>query len=160
MARTSSTPRIETLEDPLVRAAIGAVRAAGRVCRAVQQRRADVGALTKDDRSPVTIADFASQAIVCRRLSDRTATTAIVAEEDAAFLRQPGRDAYLEAVLEAVRPEWSDVTASALLEALDLGGADPCPKGFWTLDPIDGTKDPCAAAPCHLARVCRERTPP
>ena len=138
--RTSSIPGIETFEDPLVRAAIGAVLAAGRVCRAVLLRRAGVGPLTKDDRSPVTIADFASQAIVCRRLSDRTAGTAIVAEEDAAFLRQPGREAYLEAVLEAVRPEWNGVTAGALVEALDLGGADPCPKGFWTLDPIDGTK--------------------
>ena len=89
----------------------------------MQQRRADVGALTKDDRSPVTIADFASQAVVCRWLSDMPGRVAIVAEEDAVFLREPGRDAYLEAVLEAVRPVWSDVTAGALLEALDLGGS-------------------------------------
>ncbi len=126
--------------DPAVRAAIEAVRAAGQVCRAVQQRQADVRALTKDDRSPVTIADFASQAVVGRWLTDMAGPVTIVAEEDAAFLRERGRNAYLDAVLEAVRLVWSDVTPDALLEALDLGGAQPGRNGFWTLDPIDGTK--------------------
>ena len=45
-------------------AAISAVRAAARVCRAVQQRLVGADTLEKKDKSPVTVADFASQAIV------------------------------------------------------------------------------------------------
>ena len=46
--------------------AIEAVREAARLC--VDVRKSLVGAMEKEDRSPVTVADFGSQALVCRRL--------------------------------------------------------------------------------------------
>ena len=49
-------------------AAVDAVRAAARVCRAVQARLVTAETLEKKDKSPVTVADFASQAIVCAKL--------------------------------------------------------------------------------------------
>ena len=39
-----------------------------RICRAVAQRLVTADTLEKKDQSPVTVADFASQAIVCQRL--------------------------------------------------------------------------------------------
>ena len=46
--------------------AVEAVREAARLC--VDVRKSLVGAMEKEDRSPVTVADFGSQALVCRRL--------------------------------------------------------------------------------------------
>src|SRR5947209_8386317 len=48
--------------------AVRAVRSAAIVCRAVQRNLLAAACLTKDDRSPVTVADFASQAVVCAAL--------------------------------------------------------------------------------------------
>ena len=53
--------------DDELRVAIEAVRTAARVCRSVQEKiTPDV--MEKDDRSPVTVADFASQAVICRAI--------------------------------------------------------------------------------------------
>ena len=71
-----------------LRVAVEAVRAAARVCRAVQQKLVDTDTLKKKDRSPVTVADFASQAIVCQRLERALPGDAIVGEENAQQLRQ------------------------------------------------------------------------
>ena len=49
--------------------ALAAVREAGLLCREVQASL-DLGALQKKDRSPVTVADFGSQALVCRALGE------------------------------------------------------------------------------------------
>ena len=49
--------------------AVAAVRRAAEVCRNVQ--RAIPAAMEKQDKSPVTIADFASQAVICRALGER-----------------------------------------------------------------------------------------
>ena len=65
--------------------AVEAVREAARLC--VDVRKSLVGALEKEDRSPVTVADFGSQALVCRRLKSVFPEDPIVAEEDASVLR-------------------------------------------------------------------------
>lgn len=121
-------------------AAVRAVVAATGVCRLVQQRLESVRAITKDDRSPVTVADFASQAVVAHLLREVLGEVCLVAEETSVFLRDPAHGAHLEATLEAARVGWPGVTAAALLDAIDLGGSEPRSSGFWTLDPIDGTK--------------------
>ena len=68
----------------VVDAAIEAVRAASSICRAVQQRLVTADTLEKKDKSPVTVADFASQAIVCTLLSRALPGARVVGEEDAA----------------------------------------------------------------------------
>ena len=60
--------------------AIKAVTQAARLCQAVQQALVSVDSLNKRDRSPVTIADFASQTVVCRRLQQQFPNDPIVAE--------------------------------------------------------------------------------
>ncbi len=121
-------------------AAHRAVSAAARVCRAVQARLDEVRAITKDDRSPVTVADFASQAVVARELADRFGDVPLVAEESSGFLRDVGHRAHLDATVEAVRREWPDADARTVLAAIDRGAGEPSGGGFWTLDPVDGTK--------------------
>jgi len=127
--------------DALERVARRAVAAACRVARKVQLGSADVRAITKDDRSPVTVADFAAQAVVAHALrSELGADVCLVAEESSSFLRDAEHASHLQAALEVAHEVWPHASADALLGAIDLGAGDPCDEGFWTLDPIDGTK--------------------
>ena len=49
--------------------ALKAVRIASRACRSVQ-KSISPETIAKQDQSPVTVADFASQAIVCKIIGD------------------------------------------------------------------------------------------
>ncbi len=140
-------PRTDSAD--LLDLALDAVRQAMRVCDYVQSRRASFGpgggAMTKSDRSPVTIADFASQAIVAGILREALGDIRLVGEESAGYLREPQHAEHLSAVLRALAEAdvWPDASAAEVLDAIDLGVAEPdhtADAGFWTLDPIDGTK--------------------
>jgi 3'(2'), 5'-bisphosphate nucleotidase len=121
-------------------AALRAVADACTVCRRVQSNMGAVRAITKEDKSPVTVADLASQAVVAHRLSGALGRIDLVGEETSAYLRDPQNRAQLEATLEAARAAWPEATEAALLSAIDQGAADASQSSFWTLDPIDGTK--------------------
>ena len=127
--------------------AIEAVREAARLCRAVAAEISpDV--LAKKDKSPVTVADFGSQALICRTLAEAFPDDPVIAEEDAAELRRPENEAILDQVLRHVRAVRSeaDVNASGGIDRaevcrwIDHGGGSEYSRRFWTLDPIDGTK--------------------
>ncbi|RMH26688.1 MAG: 3'(2'),5'-bisphosphate nucleotidase [Planctomycetota bacterium] len=120
------------------RLAARAVAQACAVCRRVQADIERVRAVTKDDRSPVTVADFASQAVIAHRLAQADPDLALVGEETSEALR--GSASLLAEVLSAVRPVWPDADEPAVLEALDLASHPGGEGSFWTLDPIDGTK--------------------
>jgi len=125
----------------LAQAALDAVRDASLVCRTVQRTMDAVRAITKDDSSPVTIADYASQAVVAHTLRGRLpGTLHLVGEETSAYLRNPEHATLLAGTVEAAREVWPEADDDWLLEAVDLGAGEPNPSGFWTLDPIDGTK--------------------
>jgi len=117
-----------------------AVCAAAIVTNQVQNALDEVRSLTKDDKSPVTIADYAAQAVVGRILRERLGDVILVGEEDSAFLRDEDNAVFLNATLAAVREVWPEATADSLLEAVDVGSGDTHHRHFWTLDPIDGTK--------------------
>ncbi len=127
--------------------ALAAVEDACLVCRHVQRRLDALRAMTKDDASPVTIGDFAAQAMVARGLSRAGLLFGgLVAEESAAFLKQPEHAPHLQACVDALRESgaWPHATADEVIAMVDLGAADPTALvsdlGGWTLDPIDGTK--------------------
>ncbi|MEM1063103.1 MAG: 3'(2'),5'-bisphosphate nucleotidase [Planctomycetota bacterium] len=111
-----------------------AVFAAGRACAAVQKQIAPE-TLEKKDKSPVTIADYAAQAIVCRALKEAFPDDPVIAEEDAADLRSVEKQEFLDRAVAA-----AGMSADDLLDAIDHGGASEYSDRFWTLDPIDGTK--------------------
>ena len=116
-----------------------ALREAADLCRRVQQAIAP-GVLEKRDKSPVTVADFGSQALVCRHLSEQFPEDPVVAEEDSASLCEPENEPLLEQVVQRVQQFVPSATSSDVCRAIDQGGAKRGGDRFWTLDPIDGTK--------------------
>ena len=124
-------------------AAVVAVRDAATVCESVQSNLVSAATLEKKDRSPVTVADFASQALVCSSLALSSKIASIVGEENAAELREAGAEETLNKVVEHVRNvRGTDISPDQALDWIDLGGFDPdgSIERYWTLDPIDGTK--------------------
>lgn len=127
--------------DEVRRVMAEAVREASRVCRRIQATLRPEDATTKGDRSPVTVADLAAQAVVARRLSDAFPGVPLTAEEDAAMLRSAEGADLRATVLANVATERPDLSADAALDALDRGGHTGGATGrYFTLDPIDGTK--------------------
>jgi len=125
----------------LLEVARGAVGEACFVARDVQQGLEEVRKITKDDRSPVTVADYACQAVVGKRLREGLGREVIlVGEEDSSHLRDEGHELVAKATLAAVQDVWADATLGQMLEAIDIGAGDTHHDAFWTLDPIDGTK--------------------
>lgn len=122
-----------------VQVALEAVRAAAELTEAVRATTSP-GSLQKGDRSPVTVADYGSQAVVCRTLTARFPDLPIIAEESAAALRQPGNASLLEQVTAFVRQIIPGAEADDVLEWIDKGSETQVFQRFWTLDPIDGTK--------------------
>jgi 3'(2'), 5'-bisphosphate nucleotidase len=115
-----------------------AVRAAARLCRRIQSEMI-TPSLTKLDRSPVTVADFASQAVVASMLARAFPDDSLVAEEDSRSLRLPDQVQTLEAVTTYVASLHPDATADTVCSWIDRGTG--LPEGrFWVLDPVDGTK--------------------
>jgi len=124
--------------DKELEVAIAAVREASKVCRAVQATIAP-DALEKKDKSPVTVADFASQALVCRALQQAFADDPVIGEEDAAALRGDDGAAFRSRVFAELKP-FGVASEDEALAFIDRGGAQDYSPRFWTLDPIDGTK--------------------
>lgn len=93
--------------------------------------------LAKDDRSPVTVADFAAQAWVGYRLSQSYPQDRLVAEEDSARLKSD--PAMLEQVTRFIQRQHPDATSELVATWIDHNRVDGGER-FWTLDPIDGTK--------------------
>ncbi|WP_457652403.1 3'(2'),5'-bisphosphate nucleotidase [Rhodocaloribacter sp.] len=119
--------------------AVAAVREAAALCRAVQAGISpDV--IQKKDRSPVTVADFGSQALVCRMLAEAFPDDPVIGEENADALRTPENAATLEKVVGYVRAAHPEAVASSVAAWIDHGGTKEYSDRFWTLDPIDGTK--------------------
>jgi len=118
-----------------------ALEATRRAAQLTQQVQAEMTgpALTKSDRSPVTVADFAAQALVSSVLAEAFPNDPLVAEEDAADLRAPAGNSTLIQVTDFVGRFLSRITSQAVCEAIDRGTAAPAQR-FWTLDPVDGTK--------------------
>ncbi len=117
-----------------------AVRTAARATRFVHAQPAIEG-VAKGDASPVTIADWASQAVVALLLARSAAWRALplVGEEDAGSLRTAEAAPLLDLVAAAVGHALGATDRGEILDAIDLGRGMPAAR-FLTLDPVDGTK--------------------
>ena len=118
--------------------ATAAVAEAARLARRIQSELV-TPALVKGDKSPVTVADFAVQALVSYRLSHFLESAVLVGEERAEALRVDSGRETLELVTQFVATAIPEATPEKVCEWIDRGGAAPAEE-FWTLDPIDGTK--------------------
>lgn len=117
--------------------AIQAAIAASKLCQRVRQ---DIPtAMEKQDKSPVTVADYGSQSLVCQALGEAFPDDPVVGEEDATALRSPENDIARTKVVSYVKEIEASATEDEVLSWIDRGNGKIAPR-FWTLDPIDGTK--------------------
>jgi 3'(2'), 5'-bisphosphate nucleotidase len=126
------------IDSPEAKFAIKAVEEASLLARRIQ-REMVTGTLTKDDRSPVTVADFAVQALISRRLAEQLPGSTLIGEENAEALRVEEGVAILDQITDFVRSAIPDATPEEVCNLIDRGSGEPLAT-YWTLDPIDGTK--------------------
>ncbi len=120
--------------------AIEAVRLAAAFCRTVQPDQS--AALQKADQSPVTVADFGSQALVCRTLARHFPEDAVLSEERSnVLLTTGGQTAVSEILRRFERLNVSAASSKELCQWIDHGQtAVSTATRCWILDPLDGTK--------------------
>lgn len=112
------------------------------------------GSQIKDDKSPVTVGDYASQALINHAIKLNFPLDEIVGEEDSESLKTGSEEAgrlstrILE-ILQQVQEQTDDSTSKigrlddldSIYTSIDLGNSSGGSKGrYWALDPIDGTK--------------------
>lgn len=116
-----------------------AVRMASQLCQNVRKDLAAGGAIQKTDRSPVTIADYGSQAIICKSIKDAFPDDIVVAEEDSLELRKPDHLNILRQLTQYIHDFFPDASSDQVCSWIDFS-SHSIRNRFWTLDPIDGTK--------------------
>lgn len=119
--------------------ALAAVFEAAKLCQMVRVEMVGAESLEKGDRSPVTVADFGSQALVCHILTRAFPQDAVVAEEDSTELQKPENGSRLAQVTHYVQRFQPGVSPKAVCDWIDTGNGQVGER-YWTLDPIDGTK--------------------
>lgn len=121
-------------------AAIQAVVEACRLCMEVQREILSRESITKNDNSPVTIADYGAQAIVNYHLTSEF-DYPIVGEEDTSYLKSDEGKAIRQGVIGKIEKFLPGLSENEILNFIDKGNYNGGGSGrFWTLDPIDGTK--------------------
>ncbi|MDA2918451.1 3'(2'),5'-bisphosphate nucleotidase [Desulfobacterota bacterium AH_259_B03_O07] len=120
--------------------AVQAVLKASRLCKEIRTSLSSEGSIEKQDKSPVTIADFGSQAVITHELMSEFKDP-IMAEEDSSILRSSDGKEIKQKLLENVNCILPDLTENQILSSLDRGKYEGDQKGrYWALDPTDGTK--------------------
>ncbi|KAJ6807247.1 SAL1 phosphatase-like isoform X1 [Iris pallida] len=146
---SSSSSSPPTYEKELA-AAKKAASLAARLCQTVQKALLQSDVQSKADRSPVTVADYGSQALVSLVLKTELSSESfsLVAEEDSGDLRKDGSQETLRRITKLVNDTLSSdgtynisLSEEDVLVAIDSGKSEGGPHGrHWVLDPIDGTK--------------------
>ncbi|KAF3909515.1 Inositol-1-monophosphatase [Arthrobotrys entomopaga] len=129
-----------------------AVQRAAILTRAVYTSKVK-GTVTKEDKSPVTLADFGAQSLVFAALHASFPDDNIIGEEDSSDLRSNPELTSLvfSAIQDALSSNEQGAAPSAelgsisnekeMLEYIDKGDCKDSATGrVWALDPIDGTK--------------------
>ncbi|NUM45679.1 MAG: 3'(2'),5'-bisphosphate nucleotidase [Anaerolineales bacterium] len=123
---------------PEIQFALNTVRTASKLVAQVQAEMV-TAALTKDDKSPVTIADYGAQALVGYLLDQTFPNDPLVGEEDSASLREEKNKETLERIAYFVGQYTDVATMDSVCQWIDRGSAESGSR-YWTVDPIDGTK--------------------
>ena len=110
---------------------MSAVEKAARLCQNVRSALTDIPTIQKEDRSPVTLADFGSQALIGMELHKAFPDVPVVGEEASENLKN--HPALSQKVMELVNQENHRLTLSQVLEAIDIGAREPdYTARFWT----------------------------
>jgi len=122
-----------------VKTALQAMTMASALCQKLGKDLVGKESLIKSDRSPVTIADYGSQAIICKFIKEAFPRDTIVAEEDSKELRKPVHSKILEQVIYYVNLFIPGPSTETVCSWIDFS-SHIVTNRFWALDPIDGTK--------------------
>ncbi len=121
-----------------VTAILTAVRQAALLCQRVQQTQ--IAKADKGTNDPVTIADYGSQAILCRMLSVHYPEDGVISEERANQYCQLLSDEQRQQVAGLLSDVLAEpVTQDDIIHWLDFGKNEQSPR-TWVIDPVDGTK--------------------
>lgn len=130
-----------------LKVALHAVRKASALAYHVSARQ-NISGLEKEDKSPVTVADFGAQAVIISEVHKAFPDDHIVGEESSAELQANPQLA--NEVLKLVKEFATDddrfkgedeQIIKNICESIDLGSFEGSAKGReWALDPVDGTK--------------------
>ncbi|KAH7133171.1 hypothetical protein B0J13DRAFT_561720 [Dactylonectria estremocensis] len=122
--------------------AFGALQGAAQLSQSIISSK-DKGVIEKDDLSPVTVADFAVQALLTATIKDAFPEDRVVGEEDASDLRK--NPALMERVWDLLNHSSGahklPATRDRMCDLIDECGSNSPGSGrTWVFDPIDGTK--------------------
>ncbi len=117
---------------------IEAVHTASTLCKRLQQE--GTGGVDKADTSPVTIADYSAQAIICRAISHHYPGDTVIGEEDGtSFSTLLSDEDRARVVVLLAETLGESVDQAQVAEWLDYGTGGSADKRTWVIDPIDGT---------------------
>lgn len=123
--------------------AIHVVTEASVLCQNVSAEWSETHRSQKADKSPVTVADFGSQALINAGVRGYFPEDNIIAEENSdnlrAYLDSDYRGSVLETITEYVK-RFHAATPAEVLEWIDMGNSQGGTGRHWTVDPIDGTR--------------------
>lgn len=122
-----------------IEVALECIMRASRLCQQVRDDMVSKEAIQKADKSPVTVADFGSQAIVCHILNQHFPEDRIVAEETSQELRRAENEWLLSRIWRHVVSIFPGASKIDICQWIDLGKKEISSR-YWCLDPIDGTK--------------------
>ncbi len=118
--------------------AIEAVTKAADLCVRVRENMVNPDALEKGDKSPVTVADFGAQALICETLLHYFPEDTIVGEEESVDLQKPANAPTLAEISDYVQDFHPDANPDSICQWIDAGASNVADR-YWTVDPIDGT---------------------
>lgn len=119
--------------------ALAAVKKAAKLCASVQHNLIAADTVEKKDRSPVTIADYGSQAVISTILAREFPKDALVGEEDSLELARNSE--MREKIFALVREQQEATDEATMIKMIDRGNGETDYQGrYWTCDPVDGTK--------------------
>ena len=118
--------------------AIKAVISASNLAKNIQNNIENLS-ITKNDNSPVTVADFTIQALIANQLIDHFPKDTLVAEENSDYLKDEKNLTTLSQIITYLNPFISEISPEKIFNLINHGNQETSNR-FWTLDPIDGTK--------------------
>ena len=98
--------------------AFRAVQAAAELCQSVRADF-DENVLEKEDRTPVTVADFGSQALICQALQETFPDDPVIGEEDSSALRSDANAKVRDQLLAEVQAHQPDADAETAFDWID-----------------------------------------
>ncbi|MFM7131422.1 MAG: inositol monophosphatase family protein [Isosphaeraceae bacterium] len=125
--------------------AIAAVRQAAIFCHQIRLEKR-IRSMTKSDGSPVTNADFGSQALIVQTLRKLFLTDPVMAEETASPDDFQDHNFTTELIRDLQNAGGSFATVAEIADSINRGlseSAEPHESWrdrYWVIDPIDGTK--------------------